>query len=81
MAKFTSNGIEYIDAPAGWLKAAKDDWNIKLSEAGHTMVWKKTSSTVYGGSCKSCDGNVTIGSSWSSSPGRDIRHKRCDSPA
>jgi hypothetical protein len=75
--KFTSNGTEYSDTPAGWLKAAKDDWNAKLTAAGHRMTWRKNGKNSYGGDCRDCGGNVEIGSMDSSSHGPDIRHTPC----
>ncbi len=31
---FVSNGITYSDCEPGWLKAHKDDWDIKLTPPG-----------------------------------------------
>ena len=75
---FVSNGITYSDCEPGWLKAAKDDWDIKLSRRGHKMRWRKTGRDRYEGWCSQCGGVLWCGP-WGSSSGRnpDIRKGRC----
>ena len=72
------SGRRYSDAPAGWLKAAKDDWNDRLRQAGHRMKWRKITRNSYEGTCRKCGGGVCIGHMYTTLGGtHDIRGRRC----
>jgi hypothetical protein len=76
-ATFRSNGITYSDCKPGWLKARKDDWDIKLTRRGHTMRWRKCGKYGYRGVCTQCSGEISVDLWGSSSGGYDIRDRRC----
>lgn len=73
---FTTRTGTYSDTPAGWLKAAKDDWADKMRNAGHRMTWRKSYSQ-YIGNCSRCGGNVVVGDTYTTSHGHDIRRRKC----
>ena len=74
---FVSNGITYSDTEAGYRKAHKDEWDIKLTRRGHKMRWRVQSKNAYHGRCTECGGEVTCGTWGSTSGGYDIRNRRC----
>ncbi len=73
---FVSNGITYSDCEPGWLKAHKDDWDIKLTRRGHKMRWRKTGRDSYGGRCAQCGARM-LRPLGHSSGWIDIRNRRC----
>jgi hypothetical protein len=77
---FVSNGITYSDTEAGYRKAHKDDWDIKLTRRGHKMRWRVVSKNGYRGRCTECGGEVSCGTWGSSSAGYDIRKRHCGKP-
>lgn len=76
---FTQNGVTYSDAPAGWLKAHKDEWDGKLRAKGHLPRWHKNANNSYEADCTRCRGNMSCGTWGSTSNSRiDLRKTRCE---
>ena len=74
---FTQDGKTYSDAPAGWLKAHKDEWDGKLKARGHSPTWRKSAANTYEATCRNCNGHMTCGTWGSSAHGFNIRDNRC----
>jgi hypothetical protein len=70
---YTANGRTYTDTPAGWLRAARDKWDRKLTAKGHKMTWRKVGrvsqntldSAHYLGTCRNCRAWIEAGEYWS----------------
>lgn len=76
--KFTRNGSEYSDTPAGRLLSVRDDWDTKLRAMGHSPTWAKTASNTYSATCAGCGRELSCGE-WGTTTSHlpDIRHNRC----
>jgi hypothetical protein len=75
---FIQDGKTYSDAPAGWLKAHKDEWDGKVKARGHRPVWRKTNAITYEAECRTCGGHMACGT-WGSHTATaiDLRSARC----
>lgn len=70
------------------VKAARDEYHVKLTAAGHKVAWKlgenamrKGWAYTWCGTCENCGGNMSIGSTWTSTTSVvDLRNTECAGP-
>jgi hypothetical protein len=75
---FTTITGTYPDTEFGGLRAARDDWDMKARARGHVPVWKRIAKNAFGGQCRACGAEMTVGAGWSSTPSAaDLRRGAC----
>jgi len=69
------------------VKAARDDWDRRLTAAGHAMCWqlganarRRGHAYFWDGYCAHCGAEISVGVCWTTAGVRDARRVACSGP-